>query len=33
MLLAIGAIWLVSLIALCSVAWFEMTRSSRERSD
>jgi hypothetical protein len=29
MLIAIAVVWVVGMVVLCSVAWFELTRSSR----
>jgi hypothetical protein len=31
MLIAIAVIWLVGMVAICSLAWYELTRQPRDR--
>ena len=33
MLLAIGIVWLVSMVALCTMAWRAMSSGSREQGE
>ena len=31
MLLTIAILWLLAMVWLCSIAWYELTKTSRER--